>query len=280
MGSLNDRWNFQVGKWLLVVVGYNFLFHFIKEQNLFILAMVIYHFVYGNPTNFINNDPNNHPVQGNLLGTIYKGGIIVPVIQTLLFTVLTLSVERLIALKRAKGKRNLQRFVTKVKSDLEEGNIEAVRQACDKQKGTVANVIKASLSTYSQVSSCDTLSKEEKQLAVRKDLEEATMLELPTMEQNLGVIATITTLGTLMGLLGTVIGMIKSFAALSSAGGTDSIALSTGISEALVNTAFGIATGACAVIAYNFFTSKIDGITHSIDEIGAYLVQSFTIKQR
>ena len=244
----------------------------------FILAMVIYHFVYGNPTNFINNDPNNHPVQGNLLGTIYKGGIIVPVIQTLLFTVLTLSVERLIALK--KGKRNLQRFVTKVKSDLEEGNIEAVRQACDKQKGTVANVIKASLSTYSQVSSCDTLSKEEKQLAVRKDLEEATMLELPTMEQNLGVIATITTLGTLMGLLGTVIGMIKSFAALSSAGGTDSIALSTGISEALVNTAFGIATGACAVIAYNFFTSKIDGITHSIDEIGAYLVQSFTIKQR
>ena len=246
----------------------------------FILAMVIYHFVYGNPTNFINNDPNNHPVQGNLLGTIYKGGIIVPVIQTLLFTVLTLSVERLIALKRAKGKRNLQRFVTKVKSDLEEGNIEAVRQACDKQKGTVANVIKASLSTYSQVSSCDTLSKEEKQLAVRKDLEEATMLELPTMEQNLGVIATITTLGTLMGLLGTVIGMIKSFAALSSAGGTDSIALSTGISEALVNTAFGIATGACAVIAYNFFTSKIDGITHSIDEIGAYLVQSFTIKQR
>ena len=69
------------------------------------------------------------------------------------------------------------------------------------------------LSTYSQVSVCDTLSKEEKQLAVRKDLEEATMLELPTMEQNLGVIATITTLGTLMGLLGTVIGMIKPFAA-------------------------------------------------------------------
>ena len=229
----------------------------------FILAMVIYHFVYGNPANFINNDPNNHPIQGNLLGTIYKGGIIVPVIQTLLFTVLTLSVERLISLKRAKGKKNLQQFVTKLKSDLEEGNIEAVRQACDEQKGTVANVIKASLSTYSQVSVCDTLSKEEKQLAVRKDLEEATMLELPTMEQNLGVIATITTLGTMMGLLG-----------------TDSIALSTGISEALVNTAFGIATGACAVIAYNFFTSKIDGITHSIDEIGAYLVQSFTIKQR
>ena len=80
----------------------------------FILAMVIYHFVYGNPANFINNDPNNHPIQGNLLGTIYKGGIIVPVIQTLLFTVLTLSVERLIALKRAKGKKNLRRGILRL----------------------------------------------------------------------------------------------------------------------------------------------------------------------
>ena len=246
----------------------------------FILAMIIYHFVYGNPANFINNDPNNHPLPGNLLGTIYKGGVIVPIIQTLLFTVLTLSVERMIALRKAKGKKNLQQFVTTVKDQLEHGDIEGARQSCDAQKGTVANVIKASLSTYTQVDSCDTLTKEEKQLAVRKDLEEATMLELPTMEQNLGVIATITTLGTFMGLLGTVIGMIKSFAALSSAGGTDSIALSTGISEALVNTAFGIATGACAVIAYNFFTSKIDGITHSIDEIGAYIVQTFTVKNR
>ena len=60
---------------------------------------------------------------------------------------------------KRQGKRNLQRLVTKVKSDLEEGNIEAVRQACDEQRGTVANVIKASLSTYSQVSSCDTLSR-------------------------------------------------------------------------------------------------------------------------
>ena len=147
------------------------------------------------------------------------------------------------------------------------------------RKETVANVIKASLSTYSQVSVCDTLSKEEKQLAVRKDLEEATMLELPTMEQNLGVIATITTLGTLMGLLGTVIGMIKSLRHYLLPGNGFYCPFYRYF-EALVNTAFGIATGACAVIAYNFFTSKIDGITHSIDEIGAYLVQSFTIKQR
>jgi biopolymer transport protein ExbB len=244
-----------------------------------VLAVVIYEYIYGNPSNFVNNDPNNHPLQGNLLGTIYKGGIIVPLIQTLLLTVLTLSVERFFALRKAKGKKDLQQFVVKVKSALDKGNIEEANALCDAQQGSVANVIKSSLKTYKEVSQNEQLAKEEKQLAVRQDLEEATMLELPTMEQNLSVIATITTLGTLMGLLGTVIGMIRSFAALSSTGGTDSVALSTGISEALVNTAFGIATGVCAVISYNFFTTKIDGITHSIDEMGAYLVQTFAGKK-
>ena len=89
-----------------------------------------------------------------------------------------------------------------------------------------------------------------------------------------------TTLGTLMGLLGTVIGMIKSFAALANAGSPDSVALSAGISEALVNTAFGIATGALALISYNYFTSKIDTITYCIDEVGFSLVQSYAANHK
>jgi biopolymer transport protein ExbB len=69
--------------------------------------------------------------------------------------------------------------------------------------------------------------------------------------------------------------MIRSFSALSSTGGTDSAALSVGISEALVNTAFGILTGALAIIAYNYFTAKIDNITYAIDEIGFSIVNVF-----
>ncbi|MDR0762867.1 MAG: MotA/TolQ/ExbB proton channel family protein [Bacteroidales bacterium] len=245
-----------------------------------ILAEAIYYFVYGSPSNFVNGDPNNHPLPGNLMGTIYKGGVIVPMIQTLLLTVLALSVERFIAIGKAKGKGNLENFVVRVKAMLDKNDIAGAAALCDKQKGSVANVVRTSLKTYTEVADDPNMTKEEKQLALRKDLEEATMLELPSMQQNLPIIATITTLGTLMGLLGTVIGMIKSFAALSSTGGTDSIALSTGISEALVNTAFGIATGACAVIFYNLFTTKIDGITHSIDEVGAYLAQAFTGKHK
>ena len=119
------------------------------------------------------------------------------------------------------------------------------------------------------------LPKEQKLLAIQKELEEATALEMPMMQQNLPIIATITTLGTLMGLLGTVCGMIRAFAALSAGGGADSMALSQGISEALINTAFGILTGALAVISYNYFTNKIDKLTYGLDEVGFSIVQTF-----
>ena len=56
-----------------------------------IIAVLIYHFILGDPANFVNGDPNNHPLPGKFLGTIYKGGVIVPIIQTLLLTVLALS---------------------------------------------------------------------------------------------------------------------------------------------------------------------------------------------
>jgi biopolymer transport protein ExbB len=106
-------------------------------------------------------------------------------------------------------------------------------------------------------------------------LEEATALELPSLQQNLPIIATISTLGTLFGLLGTVLGMIRSFGAMGDAGGTDAVALSTGISEALINTASGIATGALAIISYSYFTGKIDTMTYAIDEMGFAVTQTY-----
>lgn len=239
------------------------------------IAILIYQFIFGNPANFVNNDPNNHPINGNLLGTIYKGGIIVPVIQTLLLTVLALSVERYFAIRTAEGRGKLVKFAKDIKVVLAKHDIEGAKAICDAQKGSVGNVVSSALIKYEEVEQDKTLSKEQQILAIQKEVEEATALELPMLSQNLPIIATITTLGTLLGLLGTVIGMIRSFAALSGSGGTDSIALSTGISEALINTAFGILTGALAVISYNYFTSKIDKLTYSIDEVGFTLVQTF-----
>ncbi|MCI5664356.1 MAG: MotA/TolQ/ExbB proton channel family protein [Mediterranea sp.] len=244
----------------------------------FAMAVLFYLFVLGNPANFVNGDPNNHPLPGNFLGTIYKGGFIVPVIQTLLLTVIALSIERHIALRAAFGKGKLVTFVAAIKGALEAGDMRLAQRLCDAQRGSVANVVGATLKKYAEMERDDRLGKEQKLLAIQKELDEATALELPMMEQNLPIIGTITTLGTLMGLLGTVIGMIRSFAALAAGGTADSMALSQGISEALINTAFGILTGALAVISYNYYTNRIDKLTYSLDEIGFSIVQTFAAK--
>ncbi|KAA6327230.1 biopolymer transport protein [termite gut metagenome] len=241
----------------------------------FIIAVVIFKFIMGDPSHFMNNDPNNHPMPGDFLGTIYKGGVIVPIIQTLLLTVIALSVERYFAIRSAYGKGSLVKFTESIKKALTENNLVKAQSICDTQRGSVANVVTATLKKYAEMEQETAMVKDQKLIAIQKELEEATALELPMMEQNLPIIGTITTLGTLMGLLGTVIGMIRSFAALSAGGSTDSMALSQGISEALINTAFGILTGALAVISYNYYTNKIDKLTYSLDEVGFSIVQTF-----
>ena len=198
-----------------------------------------------------------------------------PILQTLFLTVIVLSVERWIALSSAKGSGSIPKFVANVKAALNANDIEKAKELCRKQKGTVAAIVYATLVKYDEMDKNTILSKEQKLATIQKEVEEATALEMPSLQQNLPIVATLTTLGTLVGLLGTVIGMIKSFQALSASGAPDSTELSTGISEALVNTAFGIATGAFAVISYNFYTNKIDHLTYAIDEVGFSIVQTF-----
>ena len=238
-----------------------------------IIAVCIYKFLLGNPANFAGNDPAGHPT--NLLGTIYKGGIIVPVIQTLLLTVIALSIERWLALRTAFGKGSLAKFVLNVKAAVNKGDFAAAQSICDKQRGSVANVVSASIRAYKEMENAPGLKKAQKVAKIQQAHEEATQLEMPTLQMNLPILATIVTLGTLTGLLGTVIGMIRSFQALAAGGGGDSLALSTGISEALINTAFGILTSWCSVIAYNTFTNKIDKLTYALDEVGYSIAQTY-----
>ena len=108
-----------------------------------VIAVCIFQFLLGNPSNFMNNDPNNHPL--NMLGTIYKGGIIVPIIQTLLLTVLALSIERYFALRSAFGKGSLSKFVANIKDALAAGDMKKAQEICDKQRGSVANVVTSTL---------------------------------------------------------------------------------------------------------------------------------------
>ncbi|MDN3691115.1 MotA/TolQ/ExbB proton channel family protein [Chryseobacterium tructae] len=255
---------------------------------LLVIGICIWLFVLGNPGNF-KADPRLagasvafSDVEGKemhpegFLGMIYMGGIIVPLLVTFMITVIVFSFERYFVLSKASGSGSVDNFVVKVRSLLNGNKIDEALEECDRQQGSVGNVVKEGLTTYKALAHDTTLNKEQKMVALNKAIEEATTLEMPMLEKNMMILSTLGTVATLVALLGTVIGMIRAFFALGAGGGTpDAAALSIGISEALINTALGIGTSAVAIILYNFFTSKIDGLTYKIDEIAMSIQQSF-----
>jgi biopolymer transport protein ExbB len=243
-----------------------------------IVGHIIYYKVLGSPSNFENGDVNAHPLPGNILGMMYKGGWLVPFLMACFIIAICVVIERLLTISAAKGKGNIPTFVRKVKSLLNSGDISSAIAECDKQKGSVANVIREGLSKYQAVNNDNTMNKEQKLLAIQKEIEESTSLELPMLEKNLVILSTLASVATLLGLLGTVFGMIKSFSAIATAGAPDAVQLSTGISEALINTALGISTSAISIIMYNYFTTKIDKLTYGIDEAGFSIAQNFATK--
>ena len=240
----------------------------------FVVAQVVFHFVMGDGSNFEGGDPiKGHP--HGILGTIYKGGFIVPLLITLFICVIVFSIERYLTLLAAEGKGAVPDFLKRVKASLEANNVDAAIGECDKQRGSVANIVRGGLVKYKEMAGATDLDRDQKVAAIQQELEESTALEMPILERNMPVLSTIGSIGTLIALLGTVIGMIKAFSALASSGAPDAVALSTGISEALINTALGIGTSALAIIMYNFFTTKIDKLSYRIDEAAFSMTQSF-----
>jgi biopolymer transport protein ExbB len=246
-----------------------------------IAGYVIWRFILGNPDNFTQPDlaggfwPHHKGPKGGLV-RMYECGIIVPILIATLLTVITFVIERLLTITKATGTGNIAEFIRKVQYHLANKNVDQAISECDRQRGSVGNVMKAGLRKYKEMISNTELDTEQKVMAIQKEVEEATALELPMLEKNLVFLSTIASVATLLGLLGTVLGMITSFAALGAEGGGGAAAeLSRGISEALYNTALGIGTSAIAIIMYNIFTTKIDSITYGIDESGFTLTQSF-----
>jgi biopolymer transport protein ExbB len=243
-----------------------------------IAGYCIWRFIMGDPSGF--KEPSTAGgfefFPKDALHRIYEGGVIVPLLIGMLLMVIVFSLERFLTIQKALGSGSIADFIRRVQYHLANRNVDAALSECDKQRGSVANVMKAGLRRYKEMITEQGMNTEQKVLAIQKEVEEATALELPMLQKNLVFLSTITSVGTLIALLGTVIGMIKSFSALGDDGGGGNASdLAVGISEALYNTALGIGTSALALIMYNIFTTKIDSITYGIDESGFTLTQSF-----
>lgn len=238
----------------------------------------IYSFYFGNPNGFKDPATKKKPKEGNAIAQIYTGGPIVSILVGLILISCTFATERYLTINKAKGKKDVSLFVKGVADSLRKDNYDDALAQCAKQRGSLANIIRASIERFKDVKDDPTLDKEKKLSEVQRSIDEATNLEIPLLEKNLVILSTVASIATMFGLLGTTVGMIRAFAAFGSSGTVDATQLATGISEALYNTAGGLIGGIFSIICYNMFTTKVDGLVYMIDEAILNITQIFTVR--
>lgn len=260
-GSLKEA----ISSWVVVIVILVSL----------MIAYFLYQNVFGNPLNFVGSNPLNPPKKGNYLGIIYKGGPVVILLLSFQIILITFVIERFISIIIISGKVNKLDFISSIYDLVKTQKTQAAIELCQENKSALAQVVESGLHTYEAVKDDDDYENAQRLLAIERGFESATQLEIPPLNKHMVIISTIASISTLIGLLGTVTGMIKAFSAMAQVGAPDAVGLAEGISQALVTTALGISTAAVGVVCYNFFSNKIDGIVNTIDEVVFSLTQQF-----
>jgi len=243
-----------------------------------IVAYLIYYFYMGDPSGFLDPLVKEQPKPGYVMATIYTGGWLVGLLMAFVIIAVTFIFERLFSINKAKGKGNPEIYLKEMIADLAAGNLDAALAKCDKQRGSVANVMRSAISRFMEIENDPNFTGQKKISEVQRAIDEAMNLETPLLEKNLVILSTIASISTMVGLLGTTLGMIRAFQALALSGTVSATQLSLGISEALYNTAGGLAGAIISIIAYNFFTTKVDNFVYMIDEAILNVTQIFTTR--
>lgn len=241
-----------------------------------LISYLFYEFVMGDPSNFMD-EARHEPHPGNIMGMVYTGGPLVSLLIAFVLIATTFIIERSLSIGKARGKGKLEVFIKNVQSSLVKGDIDGALKECDKQRGSLANIIRAGLQKYLEVEN-DPIDADKKMLEVKRAIDEATNLETPLLEKNLVILSTVASIATMIGLLGTTVGMIRAFAAVAVGGTVSATQLSLGISEALYNTAGGLVGAVLAIVAYNYFTTKVDDFVYMIDEAILNITEILTVK--
>lgn len=241
------------------------LFNIIVIVLSLVVSGLFFTYVLGNPDGFL--DAQKHqPKPGDTLAMIYTGGPLVALLISFILIGITFSIERFLSINKAKGKNNPETFVRELTGLLSEGNLEGALALCDTQRGSIGNVMRAGIERFKKVQNDPEFTAPSKISEVQRAIDEQMNLETPLLEKNLVILSTVASISTMVGLLGTTLGMIRAFQALAESGTVSAVQLSIGISEALYNTAGGLLGAIIAIVAYNFFTTKVDNFVYVIDE--------------
>ena len=214
----------------------------------------------------------NLPAIGPLGEQMKQGGPLVSMLILLLILETAFIIERTWSLRKAQGKGNMPEFLNNVRKKLHASDVDGAIQLCGQQRGSAANVIRAGLERYRQARA-EGAPREKIVSDTQAAIQEANGLEVPLLERNLIALSTIASIATMVGLLGTVLGMIRSFAALGHSGAVDAQKLAIGISEALINTAGGLFIAIAGIVTYNVFVTRVDNFNYMMDEASYEAVQ-------
>ncbi len=173
-------------------------------------------------------------------------------------------IERFLHCHRAQI--NSTEFLNGVRTVLKRNNVVEALSICDATPGPVARLVRTAI-----------LNREESRERLREALEEAGSVEVPRLEEKLNLLATIAQISPLLGLLGTVLGFIQTFAQMQESGLNAHVGqLSTGIWQALISAAAGLAVAIPAHAGYNYLVSRVNSIVFDLERAATEIVRIVT----
>ncbi len=174
--------------------------------------------------------------------------------------------ERMFYLKSVKT--STRKFSNRISDLIRKGNINFAITACRKNYSPISQIILSALLKYGS-------SREE----IKETIEDTANNEVTVLEKNLPILATVGNITPLLGLLGTVFGMIKGFQVISALGVGNPEALAAAISEALLTTAFGLSVAIPTIVAYNYLIHRVDRQIKEMELISVEILELLTAKR-
>jgi biopolymer transport protein ExbB len=201
-----------------------------------------------------------------MLEIFEKGGFLMYPIFICSLIAVTIFFERMFYLKSVKTKSN--RFVLRVKNLVKKGSIELAISACRKSPTPISKIMLTGLIKFGQ-------GRDE----MKEAIEDSANQEIPVLERNLSTLSTIGNITPLLGLLGTVFGMVKAFNVIAVMGVGKPEALAGGISEALLTTAFGLSIAIPTIVVYNYLSHRVDKLIREMEVNCVDLVDLLTYQE-
>ena len=205
-----------------------------------------------------------------MIDWVQKGGPVMYPIILCSILAFTIVIERLYHLRRAKI--DTRKFMDEIADILRRNKIMDAVELCDKTPGPIPHILKAGIMKHDRP-----------RAEIKEAIEDAGLYEVPRLEKNVTVLATIAHIAPLLGLLGTVTGMVRCFQTIqqkSTAFHPVSPGdLAGGIWEALITTVAGLSVGIPTLVAYNYFVNRISNFVLDMEKAATDLVNMLTQKK-